>query len=215
MSLRTSFGIVLLLAAGTTGTQSTPNLSGRWVLKTEPNQAADSAAADTAVSAVDSTAAMADSSTADSSQADSVSDSVGPRAPGRAGARRGGGRLGPNEQERRQLARLSAMSQPVSAFTIEQSDTTIVITNDDGFSYTLHPDNRRDAFVAAGDTIRVRAHWDEGTLVAEYEPPGGGKLTERYTLATSKEYLRLDVTVSHKALYRPAWRPRMYRKEGR
>ena len=105
------------------------------------------------------------------------------------------------------------MSQPVQAFTIEQSDSGIVVTNADGFSYTLHPDNQRREVVFGSDTLRVRAHWEEGSLVAEYEPRGGGKLTERYTLAMSKQFLRLDVTVEHKALYRPAWRVRMYRKD--
>jgi hypothetical protein len=215
MTNRISLAIVLLLAAGTAGTQSRPNLNGRWVMRTEPKETADSAAVDTAATSADSAAALPDSTTADSSRSDSPPEAAGPRGRGGAGRRPQGGRRGPNEKDRRQLALLNGMSQPVPAFTIEQSDSAIVITNDDGFSYTLHPDNRRDEFVVGSDTIRVRAHWEDASLIAEYEPRGGGKMTERYTLALSKEYLRLDVTVTHKALYAPVWRPRMYRKDGR
>jgi len=204
--MRIRYALALLLTAGMTTPQARPNLSGHWVLRPEPGtEAADSTAADTA-SAADSTALPMDTATVkDSARADTAAESVeGRETPAR---------RGPDDRERQQLARLAAMSQPVQAFTIAQSDSGIVVTNADGFSYTLHPDNRRRDVIFGSDTLRVRAHWDEGSLVAEYEPRGGGKLIERYTLAMSKQYLRLDVMVEHKALYRPAWRARMYRKD--
>jgi hypothetical protein len=211
--MRISYGLVLLLAAGVATTQARPNLSGRWVLRTEPGaEGSDSTTADSAA-AKDSIVAPTDTAVVDSARADTTRESAEGRERERGEGRAPRARRGPDEAERQQLARLSGMSQPVQAFTIEQTDSGIVITNADGFSYTLHPDNRRRDEVFGSDTIRVRARWEEGSLVAEYEPRGGGKMTERYTLAMSKEYLRLDVTVEHKALYRPAWRVRMYRKE--
>ena len=110
------------------------------------------------------------------------------------------------------MSRLLGMAQPVPSFTLAQSDTAVVVTNEDGFSYTLHPDGRWRPMVTGADTLRVRARWRDGVLVAEYEPKGGGKLTERYHLADSRMFLRLEVTVEHKALMQPVWRPRIYRK---
>jgi hypothetical protein len=213
MTMRIPYALALFLTAGMTTSQARPNLSGHWVLRPAPGtESADSTAADT-VNAADSTALPMDTATVDSARADTAAEGMEGREREGEEGRRQSARRGPDDQERQQLARLAGMSQPVQAFTIEQSDSGIVVTNADGFSYTLHPDNQRRDVVFGSDTLRVRAHWDEGSLVAEYEPRGGGKLTERYTLAMSKQYLRLDVTVEHKALYRPAWRVRMYRKD--
>jgi hypothetical protein len=194
--------------------QRPPDLSGHWVMRAEslPPQVTDTAAA------------RRDSLRADSLRADSLrSDSLRPRRDrqGEAGERGEGargpggappGRLGPNPAERQQISRLLGMAQPVPSFTLEQSDTAIVVTNEDGFSYTLHPDGRKRQLVTGQDTLTVRARWKDGALLAEYEPKGGGKLTEHYFLADSRQFLRLEVTVEHKALMRPVWQPRIYRK---
>jgi hypothetical protein len=194
--------------------QRPPNLSGHWVMRAEslPPQVTDTAAA------------RRDSLRADSLRTDSLrTDSLRARRDrrGEAGERGEGtrgpggappGRSGPNPTERQQISRLLGMAQAVPAFTLDQSDTAIVVTNEDGFSYTLHPDGRWRPMVTGADTLRVRARWRDGVLVAEYEPKGGGKLTERYHLADSRVFLRLEVTVEHKALMRPVWHPRIYRK---
>jgi hypothetical protein len=191
--------------------QRPPNLSGRWVLRADslPPHRADSV-----VRAPDST------------RVDSVrTDSMPPQPPERRGevGERGEGTgrppggmppraRGPSPEERLQIGRLLGMAQPVPSFTLDQNDTAVVVTNEDGFSYTLHLDGRWHPLVTGADTLRVRARWRDRALVAEYEPKGGGKLTEQYHLADSRTYLRLEVTVEHKGLMRPVWQPRIYRK---
>jgi hypothetical protein len=106
-----------------------------------------------------------------------------------------------------------AMSQPVRAFTIAQTDSSVTVTNDDGFAYTVYLDGRKSA-LPFDDSLRVEAQakWDDGALVIEYRPTGGGKLTETYHLADSRQYLRLEVAVEHKAMFRRFWQARMYRR---
>jgi hypothetical protein len=199
--------MLALAVAPSARAQRPPNLSGRWVLRAEsvPQRTADSAM-------------LADTAKMDSLHTDSLPpERVGEMGErGEGGAQRGAmprnRRFGPSPEERLQISRLLAMAQPVTAFTIQQSDTGIVITNDDGFSYTLHPDGRKRQLVTGQDTLSVKARWKNGTLIAEYEPKGGGKLTEHYVLADSRQFMRLEVTVDHKGMMRPMWQPRIYRK---
>ena len=204
--MRTVLTAMLVAAALPAYAQRPPNLSGHWVMRAEslPPRLTDTAAA-----------------RLDSVRADSIA-----RPPARGGTRRGvigdsaagrpgnstPRRFGPSPAERLQIGRLLGMAQAVPSFTLAQSDTAIVVTNEDGFSYTLHLDGRWRPMVTGSDTLRARARWQDGVLVAEYEPKGGGKLTERYHLADSRVFLRLEVTVDHKGLMRPVWQPRIYRK---
>jgi hypothetical protein len=193
--------------------QRPPNLSGHWVMRAEslPPRVTDSVAppADTV---------RADSLLADSLRIDSMPPErrgeMGEQGEGRQRSPAGPRSRGPSAKDRAQIGRLLGMAQAVPAFTLDQSDTAIVVTNDDGFSYTLVPDGHWHPLTTPADTLRVRARWRDGVLVAEYEPKGGGKLTERYQLADSRAFLRLEVTVEHKGLMRPVWHPRIYRKEG-
>jgi hypothetical protein len=211
MTRMAMFTMLVLAVAPEASAQRPPNLNGRWVLRPEsvPQRTADSTA-------------PADTAKRDSLRIDSMPPMPPERAGemgerGETGERRGetprNRRFGPSPEERLQISRLLAMAQPVSAFTIQQSDTGIVITNDDGFSYTLHPDGRKYQLVTGQDTLAVKAKWDDGSLIAEYEPKSGGKLTEHYFLADSRQFMRLEVTVEHKGLMRPMWQPRIYRKE--
>jgi hypothetical protein len=59
-------------------------------------------------------------------------------------------------------------------------------------------------------TVRHRTRWDGTTLVVEWRPEGGGTLTERYQLADSGQYLRVDVTVEYQGFRR--WDSRLYRR---
>ena len=125
------------------------------------------------------------------------------------------GAPGPRRTPRdlRQVQRLMGMSQPVRAFTIAQTDSSVTVTNEDGFTYTVYLDGRKTT-LPLDDSVSVEAQakWDDGTLVIEYRPTGGGKLTEWYYLADSRRYLRLEVAVEHKAMFRRFWQARMYRR---
>jgi hypothetical protein len=182
--------------------QRPPNLSGHWVMRAEslPPRGADSAVVQADSARTDSNPPLARERGTE--RGETVGGRTGPPAR----------RIGPNKEERLQVSRLLGMAQAVPSFTLEQSDSAVIVTNEDGFAYTLHPDGRWRPMVTEADTLRVRARWQDGVLVAEYEPKGGGKLTERYHLADSRVFLRLEVTVEHKALMRPVWHPRIYRK---
>ena len=120
---------------------------------------------------------------------------------------------GMSEKDRQQIGRLLGMAQAVPSFELQQTDSTLIVTNEDGFSYTVRLDGTRTELTVA-DSLRIEtdARWDDGHLVVEFRPEGGGKLTERYALADSRLFLRLEVTVEHPRLRRRIWRSRMYRR---
>lgn len=135
-----------------------------------------------------------------------------PQREGREG-RRGGRGGGMSVEDRMEIGRLVGMSQVVPAFEIAQTDSTIVVTNEGGFSYTLYPDGRTTE-LRLGDelTVEVKSQWKDGHLEVEFKPEGGGKLTEVYALADSRLFLRVEVTVEHGRLRQPVWESRMYRR---
>ncbi|HET7038705.1 MAG TPA: hypothetical protein VFH97_02395 [Gemmatimonadales bacterium] len=174
-----------------------PNLTGSWVLRVDS----------TARPAPDSVRAAPDTVVPDSGRGESDS----------AGARRGEPRrsrpVGPSPRERSQIGLLLGMAQPVRAFAIAQSDTAITITNEDGFSYTVRLDGRKTTIPLSDSvSVEMQGKWDDGALILTYQPTGGGKVTESYHLADSRRYLRLEVEVTHKAMFRRYWQTRMYRR---
>jgi len=187
----------MLASASASAQQRVPNLTGAWVLRDSlptPTPARD-------------TAAAADTAAEDSALVTRGDSTGGP--PGAMGAR--GPRRNPRDLQ--QVQRLMGMSQPVRAFTIAQTDSSVTVTNEDGFSYTVYLDGRKTT-LPLDDSVSVEAQakWDDGALVIEYRPTGGGKLTERYYLADSRRYLRLEVAVEHKVMFRRFWQARMYRR---
>jgi len=210
-----------LLVAGSAAVQDRPDLTGHWVLKDAPPldsaATADTTAgstADTAAGLTADTAAGLTADTAAGSMTDSTADSTaGATAPPIRSdfhpilRRRG------KPAEEAQLRRLMGMAGVVRGFRIEQSDTSVTIINDDGFSYSVHPGARRDSLVDGGETIWVRARWRGQNLEIEYRPPGGGRIIETYALADSGIFLRVEVVIEHDLLAQRLWRPRMYRLE--
>lgn len=135
------------------------------------------------------------------------------RAPGDAPRGGRGRRRGLSESDRFQIGLLVGMAQTVPAFELVVDDSSVVVTNEDGFSYQVFPDGHDTQMaVTDGVTVQVKARWDHGDLIIEYEPEGGGKLTESYFLADSGMYLRLEVTVEHGRMPRRFWESRMYRR---
>ncbi|MDH3496324.1 MAG: hypothetical protein OER21_06155 [Gemmatimonadota bacterium] len=121
-------------------------------------------------------------------------------------------RPGTSAKARERIGRLVGMAQAVPSFQIEQADSTITFVNADGFTYTVRPDGPPTHVVAGTDSIETRARWKRRQLEIEFRPPGGGKLIERYLLADSGLFLRLEVVIEDGALAQRLWRPRMYRR---
>jgi hypothetical protein len=191
-------GAALLLAPVPAAAQRRIDLSGAWVLRdsTQPQPPARDSV-------------QPPDSTADDSAQAPPADSVRPARPD--GQRRRP--MGPNPRERQQIQLLLGMAQPVRAFTLAQTDSTLTVTNDDGFSYLVYLDGRKTILPLSDSvTVEVRAKWDDGALVIEYKPTGGGQLRESYNLADSRRFLRLEVEVEHKAMFRRFWQARMYRR---
>jgi len=118
---------------------------------------------------------------------------------------------GPRTRVGRQLALLAGMAGAVPAFVIVQSDSVITVTNEDGFSYDLRPRGPELRLTVADSLIvRYRTRWDGSFLQVEWRPEGGGKITERYQLADSGLYLRVDVTVEYERFRQSV--SRLYRK---
>lgn len=177
--------------AGPAGAQAPAELSGSWILKLDVSNQADTVGSN-----------QADTAGADSAPAALPSD-LQPVL------RRAG-----KPEEQQQLGRLIGMANPVAAFRITQTDTSVTFTNQDGFTYTVRPDRGRDSIVVGEEAIQVRARWRGRALEVEFRPPGGGRIIERYELADSRIFLRLEVVVEHGILAQRLWRPRMYRLEG-
>ncbi len=121
-------------------------------------------------------------------------------------------RPGTSAKARERIGRLVGMAQAVASFQIEQTDTTITFINADGFTYTVRPDGPPTPILAGTDSIETRARWKRRQLEVEFRPPGGGKLVERYLLADSGLFLRLEVVIEDGSLAQRLWRPRMYRR---
>lgn len=213
------------------------NLSGHWVIKSGDTTTGAPGGRAVPGMVVRGPGPMnPDSAHADSAGADSTRDSLpnmgppatmgegGERGEMGEGGERGEGRqaprrrnVGPKPKQRRQLGVLFGMAEPVKSFDLAQNDTAVTITNNDGFSYTIHPDGHtRDITMGtAPDTLhlQVKADWKDGHLVIEWKPDGGGKMTETYALADSGIWLRLETTIEYKGvLFQPVWRMRMYHK---
>lgn len=121
-------------------------------------------------------------------------------------------RPGTGAKDRERVSRLVGMAQAVPSFRIEQSDSSITFVNADGFTYSVQPDGPPTPVVAGSDSIEARARWNRRQLEIEFRPPGGGKVIERYQLADSELFLRLEVVIEDGALIQRLWRPRMYRR---
>lgn len=175
-----------------------PILSGTWALRDSvPRPAPDSAA-------------VPDTVVPDSGRREADTAGVRPGAPGTPRRSRP---VGPSPRERNQIGMLLGMAQPVRSFTMAQSDTTLTVTNDDGFSYTVWLDGRKTSLSLSDSvSVEIQAKWEDGALVITYQPTGGGRVTETYNLADSRRYLRLEVEVQHKAMFRRYWQTRMYRR---
>ena len=189
----------LLLAGGPPVTlhAQQPALSGHWEL----------VGSDTTLAPPDTTHVLSDSALRQDR------DSTGAEMPGERNRPMPRGRYrGPDKNEREQLSKLMGMAQPAPAFSMNVVGDSIVVTNDDGFSYRLHPDGEKDSLRLSDSlSVEYRSRYKDGNLTVEWKPSSGGSIDELYVLADSRKYLRYEVTVHSPGFRRPIWRVRMYK----
>lgn len=182
--------LIALAATPAAAQRRVPDLSGTWRLR-------DSAAA----------AAARDQAPGGERDTTTVIDTIPVGGGGRMYVRR------PLEPDSRRLRLLQGMAQPVPSFTLELTDSTLTVVNEDGFTYTVFLDGRKTT-LPLNDSVSVeaKAKWDDRALVIEYRPSTGGRLTESYFLADSGLYLRLEVRIDQTSIRQPIWQARMYRR---
>jgi len=123
---------------------------------------------------------------------------------GRGGMRPGGGMGGargggPEMQERMERARttIQMLTEEGSSITVNQSDSTVVLTYANGSSFEIVTDGkeREKAITGLGD-VKVKAEWKDGQLVIERKLEDGLKVREEYTRGPDSPRLLVVTSVS-------------------
>jgi hypothetical protein len=112
------------------------------------------------------------------------------------GGARGGG---PEMQERMERARttIQMLTEEGSSITVNQSDSTVVLTYANGSSFEIVTDGkeREKAITGLGD-VKVKAEWKDGQLVIERKLEDGLKVREEYTRGPDSPRLLVVTSVS-------------------
>jgi hypothetical protein len=85
------------------------------------------------------------------------------------------------------------LMNPPTHWVITQTDTLIIMTDQDGRALRLSPDNKK---IKNDDTKTERqTKWDGGKLVSEITGLPGGKITETYSIDPDVHQLRLATQI--------------------
>ena len=123
------------------------------------------------------------------------------------------GRL--NSDDQRQYRILVGMAQPSRSITFAPDGATVTVTYNDDLTFVLRPDGPAVHDTLGGEVpLAIRARWEDGALQVEFEPEGGGTYIERYALADSRLYLRVDARIDWGKIRGGAGWSEMYRKVG-
>jgi hypothetical protein len=113
---------------------------------------------------------------------------------GRGGFGRGGGggaRMGNPEEMARMRDAMRTIMQPGDHLTITQTDSMIVITDQDGRTTRISPDNKK---IKDDNThIERKSRWDAGKLISEVSGAGRGKITQTFSIDPDAHQLRIVV----------------------
>jgi hypothetical protein len=100
---------------------------------------------------------------------------------------------------------------PPSRITVDQTPTSVTITDDQGRARTFHPDGREESLRVGDVPVPTVARWEAGQLVVVYNVEAGRQL--RYTFSRSADPSQLVVDVkfvergggdSVRRIYQPA-----------
>lgn len=80
--------------------------------------------------------------------------------------------------------------------TIVQTDTTIIITTNDGRTTRLAPNGK--SIKDANSRIERKTKWDSGKLVSEITGPAGNTATERYWVDAATHQLHVQLLIPNR-----------------
>lgn len=112
-----------------------------------------------------------------------------------------------------QLGLLRFFAQPTQTMSLRQSDTTLVLTTEDGLPYRFYLDGREDKLSLGAVEMAHRARWTpDGVLALERKPQFGGNIVESYTVSGSEPVLTVEQVIEHPALSQSVRRRFSYRR---
>jgi len=104
----------------------------------------------------------------------------------------GSGR-GPIDPEQMR-ARIALVEAP-RRLTITQDERTTTLTDGDGRSQILTPNNRKQKVPMGNSTVDVKARWADDRLMKETSVADGTKITETYSLIPDARQLHVSVKI--------------------
>ena len=197
--LATGLAVAFLTAAGG-GQGKNPSLAGTWKFSPEKTSAAADEAPDPTDVRKRTRSSPAGSSGTAAPQRDMGGGGGGGGQPS-AGGFGGGMSLGP----------LNLYARPMQELVIEQTDSTVTISDPRGTPRIYHPDGRKEVeALLGGDSLEIVAKWKGGKLTTERKLGKFGSISEAYWLDGKTQSLILDVKLTAPQLSAPIQRHRVY-----
>jgi hypothetical protein len=107
------------------------------------------------------------------------------------GGRGGDGRMGNPEEMARMREAMRAIMEPGDHLTITQTDSMVVLTDQDGRTTRLSPDGRK---VKDDNThVERKSRWEGGNLISEISGAGSGKITQTLSVDPDAHQLRIAI----------------------
>jgi hypothetical protein len=112
---------------------------------------------------------------------------------GRGSGRAGDGRAGNPEEIARMREALRVILQPGDQLTITQSDSMILVTDQDGYTTRLSADGKK--IKDDNTNIERKTRWEGGTLISEINGAGRGKIIQRFSTQAEAHQLRIAIEI--------------------
>ena len=110
---------------------------------------------------------------------------------GGGGGRGAGGRAGDPDEIARMREALRIILQPGDHLTITQSDSMVLITDQDGYTTRLSADGKK--IKDENTKIERKTRWEAGKLISEINGAGRGKITQTFSTDPDAHQLRIVI----------------------